>query len=354
MTETMWAYRIEEWNQPPRPVEVPVPRPGPGQVLVKVAGNGLCHSDLAMSHVPAEVGRGLGWRVPFTLGHEVAGWVEGVGDGVAGVANGAAVALVSPSSCGACRSCLRGQDHVCPHGRAGRGYGRDGGLADFVLAGTRDLIPLDGLDPVTAGPLTDAGATSYHAVKRVLPKLVPGSTAVVIGVGGLGAFAVQFLAALSPAHIVAVDTNPARLDHARRLGAHEGRSGVHAGTADVLTDLAGGRGAEAVLDVVGSDATIAAGLAAVRPAGAFALVGAGGGGFAGPWFGGLPRDADVFTFQGSTIADAHEVVALAEGGRIQTDADVFTFDRVAEAYEALASGTLRGRAVVTPDGCSAR
>ncbi len=349
----MPAYRIMEWNEPPRMVEVPVPRPGAGQVLVKVAGNGLCHSDLAMSHIPAKVGRALGWEVPFTLGHEVAGWVEDVGDGIEGVdgvALGTAVALVSPSSCGACESCRRGQDNVCPHGQTGRGYGRDGGLADYVLAGTRDLIPLGGLDPVTAGPLTDAGATSYHAVKRVLPKLVPGSTAVVIGVGGLGAFAVQLLAALSPARIVAVDANPSRLDHARRLGAHEVRSGVDEATAPALAGLTDGRGAEAVLDFVGIDVSIAAGLASTRPAGAFALVGAGGGSFAGPWFGGLPRDADVFTFQGSTIADAHEVVALAGDGRVESDVAVFPFDRVAEAYEAMAAGQLRGRAVVTPAG----
>lgn len=346
----MPAYRIEGWNQAPRIVEVPVPRPGPAQVLVKVAGNGLCHSDLAMARIPAELGRALGWEVPFTLGHEVAGWVDDLGKGVAGVAVGTAVALVSPASCGACGACLRGQDHVCPHGRAGRGYGRDGGLAAYVLAGTRDLIPLGALDPVTAGPLTDAGATSYHAVKRVLPKLVPGSTAVVMGVGGLGGFAVQLLAALSPARIVAVDTNPSRLDHARTLGAHEVRSGIDDATTTALADLTGGEGAEAVLDFVGSDATIGVGLAAVRPAGAFALVGAGGGTFAKPWFGGLPRDADVFTFQGSSIVDAHEVVALAGAGRIRTDADVFAFEQVAEAYQALAAGTLRGRAVVTP-GC---
>jgi len=232
---------------------------------------------------------------------------------------------------------------------AGRGYGRDGGLAAYVVArAPRDVIRLRTLDPLFAGPLTDAGATSYHAVRRVRPKLVPGSTAVVIGAGGLGAFAVQILRAVSPARVVAVDLNPDRLALARELGADETVVGVDDATVATLRDLTAGEGAEAVLDFVGIDASIAAGIGAVRSVGAFALVGAAGGTFPQPWYGGLPKDADVFNFQGSTIADAHEVVALAEAGRIQSLVDVFPFDQVSEAYEALDQGRLRGRAVVTP------
>ena len=126
---TMPAYRIVEWEQPPRLVEAPVPEPGPGEVLVAVAANGLCHSDLEMAKIPGEIGDMLGWRVPFTLGHEIAGHVAGVGAGVTGLSEGDAVALVSPASCGECPACRRGHDSVCPNGLAGRGYGRDGGLA---------------------------------------------------------------------------------------------------------------------------------------------------------------------------------------------------------------------------------
>jgi propanol-preferring alcohol dehydrogenase len=250
------------------------------------------------------------------------------------------VALISPHSCGQCAFCVRGQDSACPNGLAGRGYGRDGGLAEYVVAEARDVIALRGLDPVVAGPLTDAGATSYHAVKRVVSRLVPGSTAVVIGAGGLGGFAVQLLLALSPARVVAVDANPARLDYARELGAHE-----------VLDDVAAldSGCAHAVLDFVGVDDTITAGMSAVRSYGAFGLVGAGGGRFTRPWFGGLAKDADVFTFQGSTIADAHEVIALAEDGRIRSDVDRFKLADVADAYAQLESGTLRGRAVIQPN-----
>ncbi len=339
VTGTMNAYRILQWGEAPRLTEVPVPEPGPGEVLVEVAGNGLCHSDLAMAHMPAEVGESLGWQVPFTLGHEVGGRIAACGAGVTGFAPGEPVALVSPASCGQCADCRRGRDSACRHGRAGRGYGRDGGLARYVVApAPRAVVRLGSLDPVEAAPLTDAGATAYHAVDRVIARLTEGSTAAVVGAGGLGAFAVQFLRALTPARVVAVDTNPARRDLARELGAH-GAEG----------DVAEVGGADVVLDFVGTDATIAAGLDTVRPYGAFGLVGANGGTLRRPWFGGLPRDAEVFTFQGSSIADVLAVVALAEAGLVRSEVDRYPLSRVDDAYAALARGELRGRAVVTPD-----
>jgi propanol-preferring alcohol dehydrogenase len=349
MPDTMQAYRILDWGQAPQLVETAVPEPGPGQVVVKVAGNGLCHSDATMSQLPGEMGEAIGWRVPFTLGHEISGWVSSLGDGVTGLEAGDPVALVSPESDGTCSFCLRGQDSACPNGLAGRGYGRDGGLAPYVLVrSTRHVIPLKTLDPLVAGPLTDAGATSYHAVKRVLPRLVPGSTAVVIGAGGLGSFAVQHLRALSSARVVAVDSNEARLAYASELGAHEVLVGVDGGTAEALRALTDGEGAAAVLDFVGLDATIEAGVASTRPFGAYACIGSAGGKFRRPWYGGLPRDGEVFNFQGSTIADAREVLALADAGLIRSDVDVFPLSEVGEAYAALEEGRLRGRAVVTP------
>jgi propanol-preferring alcohol dehydrogenase len=362
----MTAYRILRWGEPPQLVEVPVPEPGPGEVLVEVAGNGLCHSDLAMAQMPAEIAEALGWQLPFTLGHEVGGTIAALGAGVTGFAEGEPVALVSPTSCGRCVACRRGHDSACPHGLAGRGYGRDGGLARYVVApAPRAVVRLGGLDPLVAGPLTDAGATSYHAVDRVVPRLPEGSTAVVVGAGGLGAFAVQLLRALTPARVVAVDTNPARLAVARDLGAHDLAADIgeiaglaaggdaEAGAGDAAGDatvVGGASGvAEVVLDFVGVDATIAAGLAAVRPYGAYGLVGANGGTLRRPWFGALPRDADVFTFQGSSIADVQAVVTLAEAGLIRSEVDTYPLSRVDEAYAAMERGELRGRAVVTPD-----
>lgn len=347
----MRAYRMTDWQRQPEITEVPVPVPGPGEVLVKVAGCGLCHSDLTMAAVPGEIGRALGWRMPFTLGHETAGHVAAAGPDVTGFGEGDAVALVSPSSCGSCWYCLRGLDSSCPHGLTGRGFGRDGGLAEYVrVDSVRGLAKLPSLDPRTAGPLTDAGATSYHAVRRALPRIHPGGVVAVLGAGGLGAFAVQYLRLLTAATVVAVDPNEARLALAGELGAQHTLSGVTDSTAGELRALTDGHGVDAVLDFAGTDATLAAGLASVRAGGTYGLVGAAAGKLDAPWYGALPRDGEVFTFQGSSVADLQDVLFLAESGALRNETTIYPFDRVAEAYAALDEGTVRGRAVVTFDG----
>ncbi len=345
----MPAWRLVAFGKPAQLQEVPVPRPAAGEVLIRVGGNGLCHSDVGMMD-PRAAALPFPWQLPFTLGHEIAGWVEETGAGVSGWSRGQPVILVSPHSDGTCAYCRAGADNNCEAGYAGRGYGRDGGLAPFVLIGSaRPLLALKNLDPRTAGPLADAGATSYHAVRRVLPRLSPAATAVVIGAGGLGSFAIQLLRTLSPARVVAVDVSPARLEYARRLGAHEALTGVQASTPADLKGLTGGRGAEVVLDFVGIDATISAGLAATRPLGAYGLIGAGMGRPEQPWFHLLPKDGEVFCFTGSTIADLRAVVALAEAGRLVNDTERFAFSDVPRAYQRLDEGELTGRAVVTPE-----
>lgn len=344
---TMRAYRVPDWGQKAGFEEVPVPAVGPGQILVKVAGVGLCHSDFYMQEMAADVGTAIGWHMPFTLGHETGGHVAAIGEGIDSVQVGDPVALTSGTSCGHCTYCLAGQDNNCVNGHAGRGFGRDGGLADYVLVESeRGVIPLSNLDPATVGPLTDAGATAMHGVKRVLPKLGPGSTAVVIGAGGLGAFALQFLRVLSGAKVIAVDANPARLDVARELGAHEAITGVDDDTVATLRGFTDGLGVTAVLDFAGFDATIAAGLGALRPGGSYGLVGAGFGTLTQDWYNGLPKDGEVFSYQGSTIADTLDVIKLTEDGAVQNPVDVFTFDQVDEAYERLHAGSLKGRAVI--------
>ena len=141
---TMRALRLLDWDSVPQLVEVPVPTPGEGEVLIRVAGNGLCHSDLTMMAMPAEIGEMLGWHMPFTLGHETAGTVAAVGAGVEGWTLGDAAVLISANSCRRCRYCLGGRESLCERGLAGRGYGRDGGLADFVVAPAHDMVRWSG------------------------------------------------------------------------------------------------------------------------------------------------------------------------------------------------------------------
>lgn len=349
----MTAYRLTAWQRPPELVEIPVPAPGPGEVLVEVAGNGLCHSDITMMEMPGEIGEAIGWHMPFTLGHEAAGRVAALGEGVTGVAIGDAVALMSANSCGRCRFCRAGRDSLCRDNMVGRGYGRDGGLADFVVArADRDLVPLGSLDPTTAGTLTDAGATSYHAVSRVLGRLAEHPdgrpTIAVLGIGGLGTFAVQILAALGGAEVIAVDPDPEKRRRALLLGADHAVDGVDRGTRRALSELVGPDGVDGVLDIVGTDDTIDCGIRSLARGGVFALVGAAGGKLDKPWFSTLPHEAEVFTFQGSSRAHVEAVVGLARDGRIQVEAELFPLAEVERAYRQLHDGTLTRRAVVVP------
>jgi propanol-preferring alcohol dehydrogenase len=338
----MRAYRLTDWQQPGF-VEVPVPAVGRGQVRVRVGGVGLCHSDILFLDSPAGV---LPYDLPFTLGHEIAGWVDAVGEGVEDVAVETPVAVACMSPCGECRNCRRGADNYCVDSWHGRGFGMDGGLASHVVVGAGQVVPLGDLDPTVVAPLTDAGATSYHAVKRTLPKLDADSTVAVIGVGGLGAYAVQWLRILTSARIVAVEARPERLDAATALGAHEVIEAGE-GLSRRLREAIGGQGADAIYDFVGNDATMNAAMRNAATLGSVAIVGQGFGSYPLTW-GGVAHDVDVFVPQGATIAELGEVIDLAKSGDVVVEVEQFGFDRAAEAYSRLREGTLNGRAVVLP------
>ena len=268
----MRALRQVAWQADPELVEVPKPTPGPGQVVVKIGGAGACHSDL---HLLYEFPEGmLPFNLPYTLGHENAGWVDSIGAGVTSVKEGDAVAVYGPWGCGKCARCQLGVETLCENPAAapvpggGGGLGGDGGMADYMLVpAERFLMKLPtGLDPVAAAPLTDAGLTPYHAVRRSAAKLTPGSTAVAIGVGGLGHMGVQFLKATTGATIIAVDMKPEALELAKQIGAHHVvKSDEDAATA--IRDLTGGKGADVVLDFVGAESTIKLGMSVARPLG---------------------------------------------------------------------------------------
>ena len=340
MVASMRAYQLTGWQQPPEYREIPVPSPAAGEVVIKMGGVGLCHSDFLFMESPAGA---LPYELPFTLGHENAGWISAVGNGVVGLSEGDAVVVAGIHGCGSCKYCLTGNDNYCFSGWKGRGYGENGGLAEYLLAPAREVVRIGKLDPRKVAPLTDAGSTSYHAVKKVLPKLVPGSTAVLIGVGGLGSYAVQFISMLSTARIVAVDNAQDRLDFARELGAHET---VLSGP-NLLNDLRQLGMAEVALDFVGVDETIEAALGVAAPMGSVALIGAGGGTARLKW-GGVALEVEVFIPQGASIRDLQEVVAIAETGRLRIETEEFSFDQAAEAYRAFHAGELKGRAVVLP------
>lgn len=347
----MKAYQFVGWGKPPELREVPVPAPGPGQVLIRVAGAGACHSDLHLQDFAPGL---LPYDLPFTLGHENAGWVEALGPGVERLKKGDPVLVYGPWGCGTCRPCQMGYETYCERSaelrNAGGGLGRDGGMAEYMLVPrARWLVPLPpSLDPRLAAPLADAGLTPYHAVKRALPRLPGGATAVVIGAGGLGQMGIQLLRVLSGARVVAVDTSEAKLATARELGADEAmRPGDDA--ARRIKDLTRGEGAEVVIDMVGSDATLALSAAAARRMGQITIVGIAGGTLPVSFFA-VPQECDIATTYWGTLPELTEVVALAAMKRVRLEAETFPLAGAPEAYQRMREGKLRGRAVVTPNG----
>jgi propanol-preferring alcohol dehydrogenase len=343
------ALQFIDWKTAPELREVPDPEPGPGEVVVRIGGAGACHSDL---HVMDEFEPGtVPFEPPFTLGHENAGWVHALGAGVTGVEVGEPVAVYGPWGCGRCERCRLGMENYCVRsaeiGAAGGGLGRHGGMADYMLVpDARLLVPLGDLDPVVAAPLTDAGLTSYHAVARSRSLLGPGTSAVVIGVGGLGHVAVQILRAITPASVIAVDQRQEALSLAADSGAHHT---VLAGddAAEQVLEATRGRGAELVLDVVGLDATLQLAAAVVRPLGHLTIVGIGGGTLPVNFFS-VPYEASVATTYWGSVTELMDVITLAQQGRIEARVTTYSLDEAVRAYDRLRDGAVRGRAVITP------
>ncbi|TQF67120.1 NAD(P)-dependent alcohol dehydrogenase [Rhodococcus spelaei] len=331
--------------------EVPVPEIGPSDLLIRVGAAGICHSDLHLLHFPVKMR-----EEPLTIGHEIAGTVESVGSGVDGRQVGERGIVYLCWSCGVCRECVSGNENVCL--AAGRtamppcpGLGPDGGMAEYVKVPARSFVPIGDLDFLQAAPMADAALTSYHAIRGAKEHLRPGSTAVVIGVGGLGHVAVQILRALSATRIVAVDLGRDQLDLAKRCGADITlESGPD--TARQILELTGGRGADAVFDFVGIDPTARMSVESVAPNGAYRMVGLGGGvpgvtadPAGGP---GWPWGASVRKSYGGTRSDLVDSIALAQAGKLVVEVDRFDLADAREAFDRLEAGKIRGRAVLVP------
>ncbi|SCL48756.1 NAD(P)-dependent alcohol dehydrogenase [Micromonospora chersina] len=330
-------------------VEVPTPTAGPGEVLLRVGAVGACHSDLHILDAPA----GL-FPVPMTLGHEIAGTVDQLGPGVTGWSSGDRAAVYGIIGCGRCRACLRGAENACrvvPVG--GIGLSRDGGLAEHVVVPASRLLHVGEIDLTQAAPLTDAGLTPYHAVELARDRLRPGTSCVVIGIGGLGHMALQILVATTAVRIIAVDTSVAALDLASRLGAHDV---VQAGpdSVDRIRALVGPPpdGADVVLDFVGADPTVTTARQVVATGGQVLLVGLAGGTLPVRPVADEPPTVPLETavevpFWG-TRAELQEVIALARSGQLQADVQTFPLTEAPEAYEMLRRGEIHGRAVIVP------
>lgn len=343
----MQSIRFVGVGKPAQLQEVKRPSPGPGEVVVKIGGAGVCHSDL---HVMEE---DLGFQPPFTLGHENAGWIAALGEGVTGFKEGDAVAIYGPWGCGRCHACQLSMENYCENWESvkgfGGGLGLDGGMAEYMLVpSTRLLVPLEGLEPAMAAPLSDAALTPYHAIKRALPSLNADSTVVVAGVGGLGHMAIQLLRVLAPVRIVATDVDDAKLAQARKLGADDvvnNRDTDEA--AERIRKITGPRGAGLVLDCVGVQPTLDLGAKLLGRNSVWTVVGLGGG-HHDFHHGSTPYGTTMsIPYWGSRV-ELMEVVAMARHGRIHAEITKFPLEQAVAVYEKLKAGEIAGRAVLVP------
>jgi NAD+-dependent secondary alcohol dehydrogenase Adh1 len=343
----MKAARLHRYHDPLRVEEVDEPRvTGPHDVIVRIGGAGLCRTDLHIQE--GQWAEKSGVKLPYTPGHENAGWVHEVGSAVTNVAPGDTVILHPLVTCGLCRACRAGDDVHCVN-NAFPGISVDGGFADFLKTTARSVVKLQPtLHPKDIAALADAGLTAYHAIRKAVPLLYPGTTAVVIGAGGLGHIGIQCLRALTPAEIVVVDPSERALALAGELGADHT---VQAdGTqVDTVLELTDGAGAEVIIDFVGEKGAIEDGVAMLRQAGSYFVIGYGEN-VNVPTIDIISREINFIGNLVGSYNDLDELMTLTAQGKVQLHTSAYPLDAVNDAMADLDNGRLRGRGILIPAG----
>ncbi|WP_308015069.1 NAD(P)-dependent alcohol dehydrogenase [Nocardia coffeae] len=352
----MRAARMHGYREPLRIEEVPVPEPGPDEILLKVAAAGMCRSDYQLldgyfkSPFPVEF--------PYIPGHEIAGRVAGLGSAVPATVSYAEgdMVVVNPSwGDGTCRQCREGNEQLCSGNGRWVGFGPPGGFAEYMAVEYRHAIRVSAdaaKAPELLAPMTDAGMTPYRGMRKLRDagKLGPARTVAVTGIGGLGSYAVQYAKLLGGgATVVALARTDSKLDVAKDNGADHGVNVKDKSTEviqDELARLTGRRTIDAILDCVGSQASISMGFDLLGPEGALAAVG-------------LMSDRvehRQFPFVGTELSylgsfwgnhlDLVEVLSLAEAGLVKHNVTKVQLDDINENLEALGRGDVVGRRVI--------
>jgi len=341
----MKAVRLAQYNQMPSVTEVDEPKvTGPNDVIVRIGGAGLCRTDLHI--IEGQWAEKSGVTLPYTLGHENAGWVEAVGSAVSNVAPGDTVIVHPLMTCGFCRACRAGDDMHCSNS-AFPGISVDGGMANFLKTNARAVVKLDSsLAPKDIAALADAGLTAYHAVKKAAAHLYPGTKAVVIGAGGLGHIGVQCLKALTPAEIIVVDRSPEALALTKNWGADHTVVADGKEVPNVL-DITNGQGAEAIIDFVGEGGAIEAGVGMLRRAGFYYVIGYGGK-LNVPTIDIISTEINFIGNLVGTYNDLAELMTLTAQGKVTLHTAIYPLDAALDAIHDLDSGKLRGRGILVP------
>ncbi|WP_297316967.1 NAD(P)-dependent alcohol dehydrogenase [Bifidobacterium indicum] len=347
----MKAVVFEEYNTFPVLKDMPKPQPGSGEVTLKVAGAGCCHSDVSVfqEYTPET---GTHTKPPFILGHETTGWVDELGPDVQGIKKGDAYLVYGPTGCGHCPHCVAGQENYCSSAATNEslalGLGRNGGMAEYMTVPVRNLVPLGDADPIGAAPLADAALTPYHAIKASMPHLGGGGKyALVIGLGGLGQIAIQILHALTGATIIATDTKPEALAKAEAKGAITVPSDEN--ELKEIRKITHGEGVNAAFDFVGIAPTIAAAQAAGAAGSRVTVVGIAGGKAEYDWYS-KPWEQELMGVYWGSIPELYDVANMYRNGQIQTEIETYSMDDALVAYHNLVDNKLSARAVVLPNG----
>jgi alcohol dehydrogenase, propanol-preferring len=337
--------RALRYHGPRRPLtleQLAVPEPGPGEVLVRVTAAGICHTELHFLSGLLDLG-----VAPLTLGHEIAGRIERVGPGVPAARAGERVLVYYYVGCGRCAFCLRGEENLSGELRAEHGFVTDGGFAEYVRVPARNAVPLPGgLSDADAAPIGCGVTTAVHAA--ALAQVGLGDWAVVYGAGAVGFGLVQ-LARLRGARVIAVGRSPAKLERARALGAD---ATVRAGAEDVaarVRALTGGRGADAVFELVATKETMGESVKMLAKRGRLVFVGYSEDAFQVHPIQLVVNEQVVTASVGNTLAELRTAVDLVATGRVRTVVDrTLPLERFQEAFDALSAGKLVGRAVLAP------
>jgi len=341
----MKAVRLHAYGQHPALEEVAEPGiTGPWDVIIRVGGAGLCRTDLHI--IEGQFRERSAVTLPYTLGHENAGWVQAIGSAVSNVAVGDTVIVHPQISCGFCRACRAGDDMHCSHA-AFAGMDTDGGMAEFLKTSARSVVRLDSrLAPAEVAALADAGLTAYHAVKKAAALLYPGTRAVVIGAGGLGHIGIQCLKALTPAEIIVVDRSHEALELSKGWGADHV---VYANGQQVrmVREITDGQGAEIILDFVGEGGSLADGVAMLRRAGSYYLIGYGGQ-LAVPAIDVIGNEINFVGNLVGTYNDLVELMTLTRQGKVTLHTRIYPLEAAVQAIHDLETGQLRGRGILVP------
>ncbi len=344
----MLSWQIIEHGRPLQKVVSDTPKPQGSEVLVRITRAGVCHSDVHIWDGYFDLGSGKRFYVkergcvpPFTLGHEPFGVVEAVGPKAKGVKPGQKRIVYPWIGCGKCAVCKAGQDNYCVSGIRFLGVSRPGAYSTHVLVpDAKYLVDAAGIDEAVAATLACSGLTAYSAASK-LPPIGPRERVAVLGCGGLGLIGISVLRAKGVKHVVACDIDDAKLAAAAKLGA---RTILNTRTPDAAREL---QGIAAAIDFVGSPATAALGIGALRKGGRYVICGLYGGELVHPLPPIAQRAIGIVGSYVGTLQELKEVVALAKRRKIRSaPVELRPAQEAARALDDLKAGRVLGRIVL--------